>query len=204
MSPNSCRGDIGEAKRKITPLRVGECSMVVDKFAINVEQAALKDLTRRLDATRWPDEIADSGWEFSTNLAYFTNLACLKSLVAYCRGRLRLAEARGGAQQTSTISARRRRPERSFRSCPRSRTGAPSTDYHAWLAWTFCREGTADGSISARRQRRGQFRCRCAIAPGIRLFRPATDGGVNPHSAPRYPMGAAHARAGISRFWCPR
>ena len=62
--------------------------MVVDKFAINVEQAALKDLTRRLDATRWPDEIADSGWEFSTELA------CVKSLVAYCRGRLRLAERR--------------------------------------------------------------------------------------------------------------
>lgn len=53
--------------------------MVVEKFKINVKQAALKDLTRRLDITRWPDEIADAGWEFGTNLAY------LKSLVTYWR-----------------------------------------------------------------------------------------------------------------------
>jgi pimeloyl-ACP methyl ester carboxylesterase len=53
--------------------------MVVEKFIINVKQAALKDLTRRLDTARWPDEIADAGWEFGTNLAY------LKSLVAYWR-----------------------------------------------------------------------------------------------------------------------
>ena len=35
--------------------------MVMEKFTINVEQAVLKDLTRRLDTTRWPDEIADAG-----------------------------------------------------------------------------------------------------------------------------------------------
>jgi pimeloyl-ACP methyl ester carboxylesterase len=56
-----------------------ECFMVVEKFKINVKQPVLKDLTRRLDTTRWPDEIADAGWEFGTNLAY------LKSLVAYWR-----------------------------------------------------------------------------------------------------------------------
>ena len=53
--------------------------MVVEKFKINVKQPVLKDLTRRLDTTRWPDEIADAGWEFGTNLAY------LKSFVAYWR-----------------------------------------------------------------------------------------------------------------------
>jgi pimeloyl-ACP methyl ester carboxylesterase len=53
--------------------------MVMEKFAINVKQAVLNDLTRRLDTARWPDEITDSGWDFGTNLAY------MKALVAYWR-----------------------------------------------------------------------------------------------------------------------
>ena len=48
-------------------------------FTIAVEDSALGDLRRRLDATRWPDEIADSGWAFGTDLHY------LKSLVDYWR-----------------------------------------------------------------------------------------------------------------------
>src|SRR5215469_7747098 len=68
----------GRRKNHASP-RMMECFMVVEKFKINVKQPVLKDLTRRLDITRWPDEIADAGWEFGTNLAY------LKSLVAYWR-----------------------------------------------------------------------------------------------------------------------
>jgi pimeloyl-ACP methyl ester carboxylesterase len=51
----------------------------MEKFVINAKQAVLKDLTRRLDSARWPDEITDTGWDFGTNLAY------LKALVAYWR-----------------------------------------------------------------------------------------------------------------------
>jgi pimeloyl-ACP methyl ester carboxylesterase len=53
--------------------------MVMEKFVINVKQAVLKDLTRRLDTARWPDEITDTGWDFGTNLGY------MKALVAYWR-----------------------------------------------------------------------------------------------------------------------
>jgi pimeloyl-ACP methyl ester carboxylesterase len=56
-----------------------ECSMVKEKFVINVKQAVLKDLTRRLDTVRWPDEITDAAWDFGTNLAY------MKALVAHWR-----------------------------------------------------------------------------------------------------------------------
>ena len=48
-------------------------------FKIALDDAALLDLKRRLDATRWPDEIVDSNWAFGTDLQY------LKSLVDYWR-----------------------------------------------------------------------------------------------------------------------
>ncbi|GAB3331018.1 epoxide hydrolase [Larkinella ripae] len=46
-------------------------------FTIQIPQPTLDDLQQRLAATRWPDEVADSGWDFGTNEAY------LKELVAY-------------------------------------------------------------------------------------------------------------------------
>ena len=44
--------------------------MAAETFAIHVQDAVLADLTRRLDATRWPDELEGAGWEFGVNLAY--------------------------------------------------------------------------------------------------------------------------------------
>ena len=53
--------------------------MTPEKFTIAVPDAVLDDLARRLDATRWPDEIVDAGWDYGTNLAY------LKALAGYWR-----------------------------------------------------------------------------------------------------------------------
>jgi len=53
--------------------------MAAEKFAIHVADELLADLWRRLDATRWPDEIENAGWEGGTNLAY------MRSLTAYWR-----------------------------------------------------------------------------------------------------------------------
>jgi len=53
--------------------------MTIEKFTVNVPEAALDDVKRRLDATRWPDELPGTEWAFGTNLAY------MKSLVAYWR-----------------------------------------------------------------------------------------------------------------------
>ena len=53
--------------------------MTIEKFTIAVPDAVLTDLARRLDNTRWPDEIPDSGWEGGANLAY------MKALAAYWR-----------------------------------------------------------------------------------------------------------------------
>src|ERR1041385_782766 len=48
-------------------------------FKIQVPDAALADLKRRLSQGRFADELSDSGWDYGTNLAY------LKRLVEYWR-----------------------------------------------------------------------------------------------------------------------
>jgi microsomal epoxide hydrolase len=51
--------------------------MPVESFTINISQATLDDLHKRLAHTRWPDEVEGAGWDYGTNLDY------LKTLVAY-------------------------------------------------------------------------------------------------------------------------
>ncbi|MFH8345518.1 epoxide hydrolase family protein [Streptomyces sp. NPDC018045] len=44
-------------------------------FRIAVPQADIDDLHRRLDATRWPDEVPGTGWDRGVPLAYLRDLA---------------------------------------------------------------------------------------------------------------------------------
>jgi hypothetical protein len=53
--------------------------MVAKGYAIQISDAVIADLERRLDNTRWPDELDNAGWEFGSNLAY------MRSLVEYWR-----------------------------------------------------------------------------------------------------------------------
>ena len=53
--------------------------MDVQPFKIHIQEEVLEDLRERLARTRWPDEIADSGWDYGSNLAY------IKELVEYWR-----------------------------------------------------------------------------------------------------------------------
>ena len=48
-------------------------------FKIEVSDAVLENLQRRLADTRWPDEIPEAGWDYGSNLAY------IQELVAYWR-----------------------------------------------------------------------------------------------------------------------
>lgn len=49
--------------------------MSIEKFSIHVPDGTLEDLKRRLDATRWPHEIENAGWDYGSNLAYIRSLA---------------------------------------------------------------------------------------------------------------------------------
>jgi microsomal epoxide hydrolase len=53
----------------------------IEPFKIEVSDAVLKDLRERLDRTRFPDEVPNTGWEYGANLAY------MKELVEYWRTR---------------------------------------------------------------------------------------------------------------------
>jgi pimeloyl-ACP methyl ester carboxylesterase len=49
--------------------------MAMEQFTIYVPDAVLADLSRRLDATRWPDELENVGWELGSSLSYMKSLA---------------------------------------------------------------------------------------------------------------------------------
>ena len=49
--------------------------MAIEKFTINISEEALADLKRRLDSTRWPDEIEKANWDYGSNLSYMKSLA---------------------------------------------------------------------------------------------------------------------------------
>ena len=51
----------------------------MEPFVINISDAALADLRRRLELTRWPDEMPGVGWDYGANLDY------IKELVEYWR-----------------------------------------------------------------------------------------------------------------------
>lgn len=48
--------------------------MTIERFTIDVPEAVLSDLARRLDSTRWPDEVENAGWDYGANLAYMKAL----------------------------------------------------------------------------------------------------------------------------------
>src|SRR3712207_5662986 len=47
----------------------------IESFRIDIPQDDLDDLHRRLDATRWPDELPGVGWARGVPLAYLKELA---------------------------------------------------------------------------------------------------------------------------------
>jgi len=48
--------------------------MRVEPFCVHVEQSVLDDLKNRLARTRWPDELAGSGWELGIEASYMREL----------------------------------------------------------------------------------------------------------------------------------
>lgn len=49
--------------------------MAVQPFRVNVPERVLVDLRERIQRTRWPDEITNSGWNYGANLSYMKELA---------------------------------------------------------------------------------------------------------------------------------
>jgi pimeloyl-ACP methyl ester carboxylesterase len=49
-------------------------TMRIEPFRVSIDEHELIDLRRRLAATRWPDAIDGSGWEYGTDLGYLQDL----------------------------------------------------------------------------------------------------------------------------------
>jgi pimeloyl-ACP methyl ester carboxylesterase len=64
----------------MVPLHTGATDpMTIRPFKIDVDEATIVDLNLRLDRTRWPDQIEETGWEYGVDVSY------MKELVAYWR-----------------------------------------------------------------------------------------------------------------------
>ena len=49
-------------------------SDAIESFEISVSDAELEDLSRRLEATRFPHQIDGTGWDYGSDLAYIREL----------------------------------------------------------------------------------------------------------------------------------
>ncbi|MCH8196053.1 MAG: epoxide hydrolase N-terminal domain-containing protein, partial [Chloroflexi bacterium] len=49
--------------------------MTIRPFTIETPDSALADLKRRLERTRWPDQIPGSRWDYGADSAYMRELA---------------------------------------------------------------------------------------------------------------------------------
>jgi pimeloyl-ACP methyl ester carboxylesterase len=48
---------------------------MIQSFSAHISQSVLDDLKSRIKNTRWPDDIAGSGWRFGSGLSYMKELA---------------------------------------------------------------------------------------------------------------------------------
>ena len=64
----------------LVPLGLLAQEDAIREFRIEVDDRVLADLRDRLDNTRFPDQIPDSGWDYGADTAY------LRALVDYWRG----------------------------------------------------------------------------------------------------------------------
>src|SRR5207249_4467158 len=67
------RGHQGQPRRAAR----GAGRVTIEAFEIRIEDAVLDDLRRRLEATRFPDQIEETGWEYGMPVDY------LRGLVTY-------------------------------------------------------------------------------------------------------------------------
>lgn len=69
-------------------------------FAIHIQQSVLDDLKKKLELTRWPDEVAHAGWGYGTNLQY------LREITDYWRTSFDWRKAEATLNESSHFTAR--------------------------------------------------------------------------------------------------
>src|SRR5271169_1410431 len=62
-------------RHRLVRLHTGESSMDKTPFEIDIPQATIDELRRRVAHTRWPIDFANDQWAYGTNLAHLKELA---------------------------------------------------------------------------------------------------------------------------------
>src|SRR5829696_1228091 len=73
--PARVLGDSRVGTELRTTVRRGTIGAPMQPFRIEIPQAEIDDLHRRLADTRWPDELPDVGWDRGVPLSYLKELA---------------------------------------------------------------------------------------------------------------------------------
>ena len=172
------------------------------RFTISVADAVLSDLQRRLEATRWPDEISGSRWLYGTDLQY------LKNLVDYWRKGYAWRDQEATLKSAPPFHGRDRRHRSSLYSQTRGRQRTVSTVVDPRLAGLDRRipeaASDADTSFSIRRQcARCVHRC-CALYSRLWLLIPSQPASLRPARNCRYLQPFNDGGAGISQVRRPR
>jgi pimeloyl-ACP methyl ester carboxylesterase len=172
---------------------------VIDTFVVAVPEPVLDDLRDRLTRTRWPDQIAGTGWEYGTDLGY------LRELCDYWARRFdwRATEARLNSwtnatteidgQQIHFVHARSDQPD-----------ALPLLVLHGWPGSVTemvkiidpLRDPRIDGADPA-----DSFHVVCASLPGFGFSGPTHDRGWHPRRIAAA-MVELMDRLGYPRFGC--
>jgi pimeloyl-ACP methyl ester carboxylesterase len=172
---------------------------VIEPFQVSVPQAVLADLRERLEKTRWPDQIVDTGWEYGTDLDY------LRDLCDYWARRFdwRAAESRLNSWPNGTtevdgqrihfIHARSDRPD-----------ALPLLVLHGWPGSVFemlkiiepLRNPDSTGGDAG-----DSFHVVCASLPGFGFSGPTKERGWHPRRIAAA-MVQVMERLGYDRFGC--
>ena len=119
----------------------------IEPFTIAVPDEVLADLRERLARTRLPDEVANSGWDYGTNLAY------LKRADRILAHALRLARARAGDERFAHLWPTRDGCEAPFHPRARPRTQSQTAAAAARMAGIRLRISADHSDVSPIRRR---------------------------------------------------
>ena len=109
-------------------IRAVTAQLTLEPFRIAIPEADLADLTARLAATRWPEQLPGTPWQRGVPVDY------LKQLADYWAERLRLARAGGRAELLPAVPHPDRRPDRALPARRIARAERAAADPAARLA----------------------------------------------------------------------
>jgi pimeloyl-ACP methyl ester carboxylesterase len=140
----------------------------IDPFTATVADDVLEDLSGRLRHTRWPDQLADTSWEYGTDLDY------LQDLVGYWADEFdwRAVEARinGWPQGRATVDGQ---PIHFIHAGSDAADALPLLVMHGWPGSIIEMLGVIDPL-------RESFHVVCVSLPGFGFSGPTTDQGWHP------------------------